>query len=82
MKIEIKGKFKNGVINKLYDYLIDIDDLQLFEYMGVEVELDPTVYFEDQEMLIRWLDVNEGFNDRMIVRSLEEFQENFKIINE
>lgn len=81
MKIDIKGKFKNGNINKLYDYLIEIDDLQLFDYMGLEVELDPTVDFADQNMLIRWTDVNEGFNDRMIVRSLEEFQEHFKIID-
>jgi hypothetical protein len=82
MKIEIKGEFKNGNINKLYDYLLKIDDLQLFDYMGLKVELDPTVDFANQNMLIRWADVNEGFNDKIIAHSLEEFQENFKIIAE
>lgn len=80
MKIDIKGEFKNGSINQLYDYLTDIDDYQLFDFMGLEVELDPTVDFDYQNILIRWTDINEGFNDKIIVKSLSEFQNHFKII--
>ena len=80
MKIDIKGEFKNGSINELYDYLTDIDDYQLFDFMGLKVELDPTVDFDYQNILVRWTDINEGFNDKIIVKSLSEFQIHFKII--
>ena len=42
--------------------------------MGMKVELDPTVDFTNQNLLVRWLDLDEGFNDKIIVYSLKEFQ--------
>ena len=40
----------------------------------MKVELDPTVDFNSQNILIRWEDLEEGFNDKIIVYSLKEFK--------
>ena len=50
--------------------------------MGLKVEIDPTIDFNNQNVLIRWVDVEEGFNDKMIIRSVEEFNANFMSIND
>jgi len=83
MIVEYKGKQENkGEINILVKYLESIDDSQLWKHYGMNVELDSTVDFSSQNVLIRWLDINEEFNDRIIVNSLEQFQSHFKMIND
>lgn len=78
MKINQHGtKQSIGQINTLVDYLVETNDLQKWDYMGLTVEIDPTVDYNNQNILIRWLDVNEGFNDRLIVNSLREFNSHF-----
>ena len=73
MKIEYKGNLnKKGKINDLVDYL-ENSSINVWKYMGMKVELDPTVDFTNQNLLVRWLDLNEGFNDKIIVHSLKEF---------
>lgn len=67
-----------GDILKLVRYLEAHDGF--WEYKGMKVEIDPTVDFEDQNVLVRWTDVNEGFNDKIIVNSLEEFKKEFSFI--
>ncbi|OIP83254.1 MAG: hypothetical protein AUK44_05535 [Porphyromonadaceae bacterium CG2_30_38_12] len=78
MKITQHGtKQSIGQINTLVDYFEEANDLQKWNYMGLTVEIDPTVDYNNQNMLIRWFDVNEGFNDRLIVNSLSEFNIHF-----
>lgn len=69
----------NGSINALVDYLTEQEHTG-WEYYGMSVELDPTVDFNNQNVLIRWLDLEEGFNDRIIVNSLDEFKQHFQKI--
>lgn len=81
MKFDQRGFRESiGEINALVDYLESADGLQLWNYMGLSVEIDPTVDFNDQNVLVRWTDVNEGFNDRIIVTSLDEFKNIFNEI--
>ena len=78
MKFDYHGKYSNeGVIMPLIRLLEKVNSCQLWYYMGLKVEIDPTVDFNNQNVLIRWVDVEEGFNDRMIVCSLDEFNTNF-----
>ncbi len=78
MKIEYKGNLnKKGEINDLVHYL-ENSSTNVWKYMGMKVELDPTVDFTNQNLLVRWLDLDEGFNDKIIVYSLQEFQVHFK----
>lgn len=73
----------NGQINALADFLTEADSLQKWEkdYMGITVEIDPTVDYIDNNVLVRWTDTLEGFNDKIIVSSLEEFNQHFTKIN-
>ena len=81
MKIDQHGtKQDTGQINTLVEYLEQTNDFDKWNYMGLTVEIDPTVNYNNENMLIRWLDVNEGFNDRIIVSSLIEFNKHFKAI--
>ncbi len=81
MIIEYKGSIKyKGNINSLVRYLEQKSDKQKWEYSGLIVELDPPVDFTNQNMLVRWLDVNEGLNYKIIVNSIDEFKVNFKEI--
>jgi hypothetical protein len=82
MKIEIKNQtYYPNSIRPLFNYFESINPNSNWEYKGMIVELDPTIDFKANDALIRWLDVNEGFNDKIIVNSLEEFKSNFKLIN-
>lgn len=71
------NRTENGKINDLVDYLTT-QEHENWNYCGLTVELDPTVDFKNQNVLIRWTDMEEGFNDRIIVNSLEEFNSLFK----
>lgn len=74
MKIDVKGERTNaGKINELVDYLEDRNTIEIYNYCGMKVEIDPTVDYKDQNLLVRWTDIEEGFNDKIILNSLEEF---------
>lgn len=74
MKLSIKGtRLANGRINSLVRVLESSDLKNIWNYMGLRVELDPTVDYPNQNVLVRWLDIDEGFNDKIIVYDLEEF---------
>jgi hypothetical protein len=82
MKVQIKNpKYSPNKILSLFDYFKRLNGIQLWEYMGLTVELDPTFDFKDNDALIRWTDIDEGFNDKIIVNSLEEFNTHFTLIN-
>jgi hypothetical protein len=81
MKLGFKGtKRRITKIKTLVD-LLQSTDIQLWEYVGLKVEIDPTIDFDNENALVRWLDVDEGFNDKIIVYSLDEFQNLFKPLN-
>lgn len=83
MKVELKNKdYKPKEIKLLSDFLISLDENPLWNYEGLKVEIDPTIDFKGNDALIRWRDINEGFNDKLIVNSFEEFQSSFKLIND
>lgn len=71
---------KRTRIYNLVSYLSEVKDNQLWEYMGLKVEIDPTVDYSDENILVRWTDIEEGFNDKILVNSLKEFNQNFKPI--
>jgi len=76
MKVEYKyNQIPTGKIQKLVEFLENSP--YLWKYMGMVVELDPTVDFNSQNVLIRWIDIEEGFNDKIIVNSLIEFKKLF-----
>jgi len=83
MKVEIKNSdVEPASIHSLLEYFESLGETPIWEYNGLKVELDPTVDFKGNDALIRWTDINEGFNDKFLVNSLEEFQLNFKLLND
>ena len=81
MKVQIKNQHcKPNEIKPLFDFLNSTCQL-IWIYYGLEVEIDPTIDFKGNDALIHWTDINEGFNDKLIVISLEEFNANFKLVN-
>lgn len=82
MIVDTKGQIvKGGRIDGIVEYLNQLSDSVRFIYKGLTVEIDPTVDYISQNVLVRWLDVREGFNDRIIIYSLVEFKNNFTEIN-
>jgi hypothetical protein len=82
MKIEIKNaNFKSNSISTLVDYFHNLNTTPNWKYKGLIVELDPTIDLKGNNALIRWTDINENFNDKIIVNSLEEFKTYFKLMN-
>ncbi len=82
MKVEIKNEnHEPKNIKPLIEYFQSLTHLPVFEYKGLEVEVDPTIDFKANDALIRWTDINEGFNDKLIVNSLAEFKSYFKLVN-
>jgi len=80
--LEIKNSIhKPTLIKSLYEYLISTNETPLWDFNGLIVELDPTFDFKGDDALIRWTDINEGYNDKIIVNSLKEFKKIFKLIN-
>ena len=83
MKVEIKNaNYNPQTIKPLYDYFQSIANNNKWFYKGLLVEIDPTIDFRGNDALIRWTDLNEGFNDKVIVNSLEEFLLNFIQFND
>lgn len=82
MNVEIKNRnYEPGAIKPLLDYIVSADSAQKWEYFGLLVEIDPTFDFKGNDALIRWTDVQEGFQDKLIVQSLDEFQSIFLEVN-
>lgn len=82
MKVEIKNSnLEPASIRSLIEYFESLSDTPIWEYNGLKVELDPTIDCKENNALIRWTDVEEGFNDKFIVSSLIEFQSNFRLLN-
>lgn len=82
MIVEYKGsKIESTKIQELINLLNGVTDSQLWNYMGLKVEIDPTVDYNNENVLVRWFDIKEGFNDKIIVNSLREFNSHFNPIN-
>lgn len=82
MKIEIKNQFYIPTsIKPLSDFFQSLSETTNFIYCGLIVKIDPTLDYRGNDALIRWHDINEGFCDKLIVTSLEEFNRNFKLFN-
>lgn len=82
MKFDTKGtKGNNNRLSILEGYFKAVSNTANWLYSGLTVEIDPTIDYSDSNALIRWTDINEGFNDKLIVNSLEEFNANFKLVN-
>lgn len=82
MKFDYKGKeTSESRIVDFINYLKETDASSLWNYMGLTVEIDPTVDYGSENVLIRWTDINEGFNDKIIYYNLAEFKKDFQIIN-
>lgn len=81
MLVEIKNKYpESGTVISLYNHLLSIKPASLFDFMGLRVEIDPIIDFQNQNVLVRWTDIDEGFNDKVIVKSLEDFLHQFTIL--
>jgi len=79
MTFDFKGSPKQTAsIEDFIQLLQTISDDQLWEYEGLAVTIDPTVDYNHQNILVRWLDIDEGFNDKIILSSLHEFKTLFK----
>ena len=82
MKVEIKNPdVKPSTIKPLFDYFKSFNQSPTWIFNGLVVELDPTIDFKGNDALIRWTDIEEGFNDKMIINSLAVFQQQFQLIN-
>lgn len=74
MTIEHRGtKIINSTIQDFVQYFTEVPDNQLWTYMGMTVEIDPTVDYSSENVLIRWVDLEEGFNDKCIYTSKKDF---------
>lgn len=79
MKFDYKGNpEKNSNINDFVEYIENADNNQTWEYCGLQVKLDITFDFNDENALVRWHEKKEGFNDKIILNSLNDFLSNFK----
>lgn len=82
MKVEFKNlSHKPSTIKPLIVYFQSLNQLPIWEFNGLLVELDPTIDCKANDALIRWTDIYEGFNDKLIINSLSEFKANFKLSN-
>lgn len=82
MKVQIKNSnYSPKAIKSLFTYFEMLSMNPLFDFNGLHVEIDPTIDFRGNDALIRWTDIDEGFNDKVIVNSLQEFQSNFRLLD-
>ena len=82
MKFDCKGtQTNNCLLNDFVAMLESMKDNSLWNYKGLQVEIDPTIDYSDNNVLIRWKDINEGFNDKIIYYNLAEFKKDFQLIN-
>ena len=79
MTFDVRGKkteSSNPIFKEFVDF-IKTQDFNGWQYMGMDVELDPTVCFADESVLVRWTAFENGFNDRLILKTKEQFLQNF-----
>lgn len=82
MKLDFKGiENSENKISVFVDYLEKIKENSLWIYKGLKVEIDPTIDFTNSNILIRWTDIDEGFNDKIIYHNLAEFKKDFQLLN-
>ena len=82
MKFDYKGIKGSKNRNNDFEYFLNsVKDNSLWQYNGFTVEIDPTVDYGNNNVLIRWVDVDEGFNDKIIYYNLAEFKKDFKLLN-
>ncbi len=82
MRVEIKNQNYSPIKTAtLFNFLENIEEGTIWDYCGLSVEIDPTFDFKGDNVLVRWVDIIEGFNDKIIVNSLEEFSQNFQLYN-
>lgn len=81
MKFDIKGiENPKSKIHDFANYLRAISN-RWWAHNGLVVEIDPTVDYGDENILVRWFDIIEGFNDKVIYHNLAEFNNDFKPFN-
>ncbi len=66
----------NPLFNEFVDF-IENESHENWRYQGMNVELDPTVDFNNENIKIRWFELNEGFNDKVILKTKKEFLNTF-----
>ena len=79
MTFYVRGKkteSSNPIFKEFVDF-IKTQDFNGWQYMEMDVELDPTVCFADESVLVRWTDFENGFNGRLILKTKEQFLQNF-----
>lgn len=82
MNVEIKNQNYTPIeVVELFNFLENIEEGTLWDYHGLSVEIDPIFDFKGDNVLVRWVDVIEGFNDKIIVSSIDEFNQNFQLFN-
>lgn len=82
MKVYFKGiKTRESKIFDFIEFLSNLSHENRWIYKGLKVEIDPTIDYNNCNVLIRWLDVEEGFNDRIIYYSVADFEKDFKLAN-
>lgn len=80
MKFDFKRiENSRSEVSDFVSYLKTIGKGSLWVYQGLIVEIDPTVDFNDENVLIRWTDIQEGFNDKTIYYTLAKFKKDFKL---
>jgi hypothetical protein len=75
---------KNDVskrISLLHEYLNKLNNSTLFNYNGLTVCILVYFDFNQDNALVWWYNEDEKFEDKVIVNSIDEFNENFKIIS-
>jgi hypothetical protein len=81
MTFDFKGNYNpNSRILDFIKFLENINGNSIWNYQGLKVEIDPTIDTEQNNVLIRWTDIEEGFNDRIIFSNLDQFIKNFQLI--
>ena len=82
MKFDFKGIMNsNNALQDFVHLLEMIDNKSIWHYKGLTVEIDPTVDFNYGNVLVRWTDIYEGFNDRILYKSLNDFKKDFTLVN-
>lgn len=82
MKIDyLSSKNESSTMKNFVDYLENTEK-NLWDYKGFKVEIDPTVDYNSNNILVRWTDIIEGFNDKTIYHSLSDFLADFNPIKD
>lgn len=82
MKFDFKGiKTEESKIDDFIEFLNFLNGENLWNFKGLRVEIDPTLDYNNNNVLIRWKDLKEGFNDRLIYYIIVDFKKDFILAN-